>query len=273
MPNAQQRPTSMHLASLVLVGITGVFVTALVLTTSELLTLWPLYVVPIVIAALAYHVAGAVLASALCIATVAMLVYGTGSGTESLPEVMVGMVAFTISGVVIGVQAQRASRHSLLLEEASITDPVSGLYKREFFDRRLAEEARRCERYGLTCALVLIQLECFGEFKEKFGHYKAELLVEHLGDVLRMSVRDHDIVGRYGPITFALLLPFANTERAKTVAKRLTQMVADTEFEGDVLEPVTHCTVRSSLSTYPQDGTERDALLSAAEARLGEATP
>jgi diguanylate cyclase (GGDEF)-like protein len=268
MPNIQQRPASMHLASLVLVGITGVFATVLVLTTGDLLTLWPLYVVPIVIAALAYHVAGAVLVSALCVAVVAMLLYGTGADTGMLPELVVGMVAFTISGVVIGVQAQRASQHNFLLEEASITDPVSGLYKREFFERRLFEETRRCERYDLTCAIVLVQLQCFDEFKEKFGHYKAELLIEHLGEVLRMSVRDHDVVGRYGPITFALLLPFGTAESAAAVAERLRLLVADTEFEGDVLEPVTHCTVTTALATYPQDGCERDVLLSAAEARL-----
>lgn len=272
MPSTQQRPASLHLASLVLVGTTGAFVTVLILITGDLATLWPLYVVPIVVAALTYHVAGALLVSAICVALVALL-YQEAGRDASLPGLLVGLAAFAVSGVVIGAQAERARRHATILEETSIFDPLTGLGKREHLERRLTEETRRCERYGLTCAVIIAEVECFEEFREQFGHYKAGLLLEHLADVLQMSIRDHDIIGRYGPASFAVLLPFADALRAETVAARLRDIVAETEFEGDVLEPVTHCAIRTAVASYPDDGCERDALLAAAESRVTEARP
>ncbi|HET6498121.1 MAG TPA: GGDEF domain-containing protein, partial [Coriobacteriia bacterium] len=216
-------------------------------------------------------VAGALLVSAVCIALVALLAQEAGHGADSLPGLMIGMAAFTVSGVVIGAQAERARRHTEVLEETSILDPLTGLSKREHFERRLTEETRRCERYGLTCAVLIAEVECFDEFREQFGHYKAGLLLEHLGDVLHVSIRDHDIIGRYGPASFAILLPFADAPRAETVGARLRDIVTETEFEGDVLEPVAHCAIRTAVASYPDDGCERDALLAVAESRLREA--
>jgi diguanylate cyclase (GGDEF)-like protein len=270
MSDSHRRPTSIHLAALVLVGLTGGFVTALILVTGELVTLWPLYIVPIVIAALTYYVGGAVLAAAICAALLVLMHYNMGPTTFFLPELIVGMAAFTISGVVIGLQAHRSKRHGTVLEETSILDPVTGLYKRAHLDKRLQEELRRSERYGLNCSVVLVEIECFDAFKQQFGSYKAELLLEHLGDILRVSVRDHDIVARYGEISFAIVLPFADAEQAESVATRLRDIVADTEFEGDVLEPATHCTVRTAHAAYPGDACERVPLLALAENRLGE---
>jgi diguanylate cyclase (GGDEF)-like protein len=271
MSDPERRSTSIHLAALVLVGLTGGFVTALIFFTGELLTLWPLYVVPIVIAAITYHVAGAILVSAICSALLTLMLYGMGLDTSVLPEIIVGMGAFAVSGIVIGFQAHRSHRHGYLLEEASILDPITGLYKREYFDKRVTEELRRSERYGLSCSVVLIEVECFDAFRDQFGHYKAELLLEHMADVLRVSVRDHDIIGRFDATAFAIALPFARTEAADAVAARVRAIIAETDFEGDVLEPVTHCTVRTAHATYPDDACERDGLLGIAEARLEEA--
>ncbi|MBW6468160.1 MAG: GGDEF domain-containing protein [Anaerosomatales bacterium] len=268
MPGTERRPTSLHLAALVLAGITGVFATVLILMTGELLTLWPLYVVPIVIAALTYHVAGAVVVSAISIALVAFVLYGTGLDTSVLPELAIGMAAFTISGIVIGVQAHRSSRHRYLLEETSIFDPLTGVYKRAHLERRLREEMRRAERLDARCSVVLVKVECFDDFKERFGHYKGEMLLEHLADVVRVSVRDHDVVARHGPVSFGVLLPFAGPDEAHSVAERLAAIVEDTEFEGDVLEPVTRCSVRCARATYPDDACEHRGLLAAAEQRL-----
>ncbi len=267
-----RRSTNIHLASLVLIGLTGGFVTSLIFFTRELVTLWPLYLVPIVIAALTYHIAGAILVSALCSALLSLMFYSIGLDISALPELFVGMAAFTVSGVVIGFQADRSHRHENLLDEASILDPLTGLYKRDHLDKRLTEELRRSERYNLSASIVLVEVVCFDDFKNQFGHYKAEMLLEHLGDVLRIGVRDHDIVARYGMITFAIVLPFARPEAAQAVADRVRKVVADTEFEGDVLEPATRCGVRTALATYPDDACDRDALLVVAEHRLEEAS-
>ncbi len=270
MGHTRKKSTGIHLTTIVLIAITTVFATVLIAVTGELTTLWPLYVVPIVIAALSYHVPGAVLVSALSTALIAFMLYSVERDISALPELVVGMGAFTISGIVIGTQAYRSLRHREALEEASIHDPLTGLLKREHLDHRLNEEVRRAERYQFQTAVILVKVDCFDEFREQFGRYKADVMLEHLGEVLDVNTRDTDILGRFGTTSFGVILPYTDYEGATATAEHLEQAVAQTEFEGDVLEPATHCTVTTAVAVYPENGGTAVAILTVATERLGE---
>lgn len=260
-----ERRPGINLPALVAIAGTGVFVTALIISTNDLLTFWPLYLVPIVIASITYHLAGAVVVSTFSSVLLALLHWGLKPDLEMLPELIVGMIAFAASGIVIGLQARRSSQHQEVLEATSIFDPITGLFKREYFDRRLAEEVRRALRYNLTLSLLLVQVREFERFKEQFGGYKADLMLNHLGEVLRISTRDTDIIGRHGPSSFVIILPHADESIACAAAKRLHQAVEAAEFEGDALEPSTHCSVSIVAATCPYDGCSPQTLLAKAE--------
>ncbi len=272
MPDDSAKSPGVDLARLILVVVAGAFITAMIVTTGDLDILWPLYLVPIVIAALAFNIAGALLAAAIATALVALLMSAAGFDPAMIPELAVGMVAFFVSGLVIGAQAQRSKRHSRLLEEASILDPLTGLFKREYLNERLAEELWRSERYNLGCSIILVSVDRFDDFKVQFGHYKAEVLLEHLAEILRVTVRSHDILARYGPTTYCIALPMMDAAGAEAVAERVRSTVASADFEGDVLEPVTHCTVSTATATYPEDASRRQELIAIAEQRLEEST-
>lgn len=268
MGSTQHRSASLHLATIVTTGVAIAFSTALIFTTGDLLTLWPLYVLPIVVAALAYHVAGAIVVSAISAALLSLMLYSIEADLAALPELVVGMTAFTVSGLVIGWQAQRSLRHSRSLEEASILDQLTGRLKREHLEYRLAEEVRRAERYTLTTSFAIVRVDCFEEFKDQFGRYKAEIMLEHLGEVIDVNVRDTDIVGRYDATSFGLILPYTDREGAMTAARHVSEKVRETEFEGDALEPTAHCTVSIGVATFPDDGASKAALMLAAEEGL-----
>lgn len=260
-----KRRSGINLPALVAIAGTGVFVTTLIISTNDLATFWPLYIVPIVIASIAYHLAGAVVVSTFSSVLLALLHWGLKPDLEMLPGLIVGMIAFATSGIVIGLQARRSSQHQEVLEATSIFDPVTGLFKREYFDRRLAEEVARALRYNLTLSLLLVQVNEFERFKEQFGGYKADLMLNHLGEVLRISTRDTDIIGRYGPNSFGIILPHAGERIARITANRLRQAVEAAEFEGDALEPSTHCSVRIVATACPHDGCSPQALLAKIE--------
>jgi len=264
-----ERRSGINLPSLVAIAGTGVFVTALIISTNDLITLWPLYLVPIVIASIAYHLAGAVVVSTFSSVLLALLHWSLKPGLGMLPELIVGMIAFTTSGIVIGLQARYSSQHQEALEATSIFDPVTGLFKREYFDRRLAEEVRRALRYNLTLSLLLVQVRDFERFREQFGGYKANLMLNHLAEVLRISTRNTDIIGRHGLSSFGVILPHADERIARTTAKRLSQAVEAAEFEGDALEPSTHCSVRIVATVCPHDGCSPQALLAKIEEAKG----
>lgn len=260
------RPQQLRLTSALLVLITGAFVTGLIMFTGDAGTYWPLYLVPIVIAALAYHLGGAMVVCTASVALVAVLSSGTAG--DMLPQIVVGMVTFVLAGAVIGVQASRHQRHSLQLERLSIKDELTGLYKAEYLHERLGEELRRCDRYSVSAGLAIVSIDDFGSFKERFGHYKADLLLEHLADVLRISVRQTDIVARFGPTRFAIILPFADAEATAATVVRVQEALDRAEFEGDVLEPVVRCEASTAGASYPEEAASATDLVAVAEGHL-----
>lgn len=260
------RSTGFHLTSLLTIGVTIGFSALIIGLTGDLDRFWPLYLVPIAIAAIVYYVAGALLSSAVVLLLVVLT--APQPAFESMGRIAVGLVAAVVCGVIIGAQARRHAIHEHALERASIRDQVTGVFKPEYLHARIAEEIRRCDRYAVSMGLVLVGVEDYAGFKEKFGHYKAELLLEHMASVVTVCVRDTDVVARFGPEEFAAILPFATPGECRIVAGRIREGVESAQFEGDALEPVTTCSAVAAFAAYPSEASTLAGLLELATQRL-----
>lgn len=250
-------------------AVTGVFVTALIFVTGDLSVYWPLYLIPIVIAAFAYHVGGAVIASVLASVLIALLMLEAEASLAAVPQLGIGMAVFLLSGIVIGAQARHQRQHARMLEQASVRDQLTGLYKSDHLHDRLNEEISRCNRQATPVAFILVAMNDYAGFKDRFGHYKADLMLQHMVDLIQMSIRDVDIMTRYGPAKFAVILPFTSAEQASIVAEHISRTVADAEFEGDIIETVGKMTVSLGIAAYPEDASNENELIELATERLG----
>lgn len=265
------RPRSYLPAALIVAGSTA-FVTVIIVSTGRLSPAWLLYLIPVVIASLVADVPGGVLATAL--AAVALVLTAPGDAiAERWAELLTGLAVFLLCGAVVGVQAHRQRMHAHALERVSTHDPLTGLHKAESFGARLAEELRRADRYSTSVGLIAVRVEDIEAFSRTFGRYKADLMLEHLADVIRLGVRDTDIVGRTGPETFAVIIPHADAEAIRSTAARVAESCASAEFEGDALEPVTRCATSVAAVGYPADANDAAALLNAVADRLDAAAP
>lgn len=259
------------LSSVLLVASALAFVTALIVLSGEPSPAWFLYLLPIVIGALAYDIGGGVIVTALSAG--ALFLSSPVTTLSTLwPEFAAGFAVFLMCGIVIGWQAHHQRAGRVALERASAFDALTGVLKAEYFVHDLGAEVRRGDRYGHDVGLVLVHVEDFEEFTRLFGHYKAESMLHHLSDIVRLTVRATDTVGRLDPTTFALVLPHAGTEQAATVAERLTGTTRAAEFEGDALEPITACITVASSVSYPTDGANETELLAHARSLLDEAS-
>jgi len=270
MAESPEQPASIHLSRLLFVAVTTAFVTALIAVTGELQVLWPLYVVPILIGAFAYQVAGAVVTAAVSAALLAFLVFGTDLESSAVTELVIGMTAFAFCGVVVGALVHRERMRDQQLEESSILDPLTGVFKPQYLRTRLSEELLRSERYDLSCTLALVRVDDLDAFRERFGQYKAELVLEHLADILTVTVRTIDIVARHGPVAFGIVAPATDIAGAAALAHRIRTAVGQAEFEGDVLEPAAHLVAATVTATYPDEAADSSELLSLAEERLSQ---
>lgn len=242
-----------HLRSLLLVAMSAAFVALLIGFTRDLAHLWPLAGLPIVLAALLYGPKGALVVGALTGAAAALATVGESPPlpAAAAPGLAAGLATFVIAGLLAGFSVRREQGRVTRAEHDSVVDPLTGLLNREHFMARLDEEVCRARRYGSDLGLALFDVDDLRTFNDTFGRYKGDVLLRHLGEILKLSTRDSDVLARYEGGSFAVALPCAGEAEAPLVAERLRMTIEGTDFEGDELEPATKRTVSAGVAAFP----------------------
>lgn len=118
------------------------------------------------------------------------------------------------------------------LARQSITDALSGLHNRRYFDQVLETEVARCNRNGESFALLLLDIDHFKRVNDQFGHQAGDTVIQAVGKALMSGIRTSDTCCRYGGEEFALIMPATRAPEAQLVAERLRQKVATLEIPG-----------------------------------------
>jgi diguanylate cyclase (GGDEF)-like protein len=130
------------------------------------------------------------------------------------------------------------------LEELSATDALTGLANRRRFDARLAEEVQRSHRHGSALALLLIDIDHFKLYNDRYGHPEGDRALQAVAAVLKQQARrPGELVARYGGEEFALLLPHADAATAATVAERCQRAMATLALPHDASPTAAHVTL------------------------------
>ena len=102
------------------------------------------------------------------------------------------------------------------LEALSVTDPLTGLLNRREAEKRLAEDAARVRRSGITLTLAVVDVNEFKSINDTYGHQAGDVCIRHVAEVIRRNIRQGDWLARWGGDEFILALhdasPFAATE-------------------------------------------------------------
>ncbi|MEH1124058.1 bifunctional diguanylate cyclase/phosphohydrolase [Micromonospora sp. CPCC 206061] len=111
-------------------------------------------------------------------------------------------------------------------ERLAITDGLTGLYNRRFFEEMLQLEADRSARQGAALSLIMIDLDRFKKINDTFGHPAGDVVLAETANRICRAVRPSDLVARYGGEEFVCLLPGADEETALEVAERVRWILA-----------------------------------------------
>ncbi len=138
-----------------------------------------------------------------------------------------------ISLLVIRATQLVALRQTMenLRAEADL-DHLTGLANRRRFRAALKREVERWHRYGVPCALLLLDIDHMKAINDRFGHPAGDLVIRHIANTLSAASRDNDTAARVGGEEFALLLAGITAEKAAMAAERLRGILAEQVVEG-----------------------------------------
>lgn len=120
------------------------------------------------------------------------------------------------------------------LERASRTDALTGLANRRVFRETLEAEHSRTRRYGRPYSVLLADIDHYKDLNDAYGHAYGDQVLVRVGDLIVESLRDHDLVARWGGEEFSMLLPETESVEAKAVAEKLRTTLESAELHATV---------------------------------------
>ena len=121
-------------------------------------------------------------------------------------------------------------------ERHAKTDALTGLSNRHAMEESFLREINRCVTDERPISLIMIDVDNFREFNDKFGHIAGDRVLSAVAAILQRQFRPRDLIARFGGDEFAVMLPEVDVELAMTIAERVRQAVSgDTEETEDSL--------------------------------------
>lgn len=175
---------------------------------------------------------------------------------------------FTLLGDLAGVAAENAHLYQCA-QELAITDGLTGLYLRRFFNQRFAEELQRHREHGEAFSLIILDIDHFKRINDRMGHLAGDQILAQFGEALKAEARVMDMVCRFGGEEFALILPHTAVEGAMIMAERIRAHIGEREFLANAER--LHLTISGGVAECPRHGREIVEIIRQTDSALYEA--
>jgi diguanylate cyclase (GGDEF)-like protein len=153
------------------------------------------------------------------------------------------------------------------LRELALRDGLTGLYNRRYLEDALNRELHRAERNGKPVSVVMIDIDGFKHFNNKYGHDAGDFVLSALARAIMKSIRPSDIACRYGGEELAVVLPEANLESARKCAEQMRFAIRDTNLT-HLGQSLPAPTASFGVAVYPANASTPVDLLKAADQAL-----
>jgi diguanylate cyclase (GGDEF)-like protein len=153
------------------------------------------------------------------------------------------------------------------LETLSITDGLTSLFNHRHFQDIVARDLRKCEAQGRPLSLLLIDIDQFKAFNDRWGHQEGDAALRRVAAQVVKGIRSTDMAFRYGGEELAVLMPSCAKAQAAELAEKVRVGVRDNAQRPGRLSSE-RLTVSVGVATFPEDGTTPRSLVDAADAAL-----
>lgn len=142
------------------------------------------------------------------------------------------------------------------VREQAITDGLTGLYNRRYFEEYISKEVTRSLRQNQPFSVIGIDLDFLKKINDEHGHAYGDLAIKTVADVLKNNARSVDIAARMGGEEFNILLPGIDSQGAMTAAERIRKAIEEKE-----LDTIGHITASIGVATFLEHSDNLEDLL------------
>jgi diguanylate cyclase (GGDEF)-like protein len=148
--------------------------------------------------------------------------------------------------------------------ELSFTDDLTQLFNGRYLNMALKREVKRARRYRTPVSVIFLDLDGFKTVNDQHGHLAGSRALIEVGQVVRGTVREIDIVSRYGGDEFTIILPQTGANGATVIADRIRAAIEERVFLTDLGLNV-RLTASFGVATFPDHGQTREDLIQKAD--------
>ncbi len=163
--------------------------------------------------------------------------------------------------------AERIEEFKKAVHQA-ITDGLTGVYNRVFFENYLLQQIETAKRYNKKLSIVMADLDRFKKINDHYGHQIGDVVLKKVAEVIRTSMRKSDITARYGGDEFVLILPETDKVGCKIIVERIKDLVKKKEiiikYKG--VEKKLRTTISMGIAEYNNKETKIDLIQRADQA-------
>ncbi len=142
------------------------------------------------------------------------------------------------------------------VKEQAITDGMTGLYNRRYFEEYIKKEAIRAMRQNQKFTVIGLDLDHLKQINDTYGHNYGDIAIKAIAEVLKSNARSIDIAARMGGEEFNLILPGVDIEGGCIAAERIRKAIESVE-----LEKIGRITASLGVATYPDQSDDIQELL------------
>ncbi len=127
-------------------------------------------------------------------------------------------------------QEQQLKEHNITLKKQLITDQLTKLYNRKYFDETIEKEIQRAKRYNTALSIIVADIDFFKKVNDNYGHIAGDNILSEFASIIKNNIRATDMAFRYGGEEFVILLPNTTSQEAKLLAKKLRKILKEHTF-------------------------------------------
>ncbi|UPR35896.1 sensor domain-containing diguanylate cyclase [Vibrio cyclitrophicus] len=153
------------------------------------------------------------------------------------------------------------------LRSQALSDPLTGLFNRRFFEQKLEEHSMNSATSEQPLSLLMLDLDHFKRFNDNFGHDAGDFVLKEISALLKQSVSEDEIACRLGGEELAVLLPHYTMQQATEFGQTLCDAVRSMHLEHKGLS-LGQLGVSIGVATYPKPASDTESLVKMADNAL-----